>query len=633
MSAFETSVVDRSDYPASTYPNRIRVEWSSTQNVSSNSSTIYWNVYPVGGTGRRFGAFHNITVVLGGNTIVNNISQLWGRADGSWSYSSFNSDGSGGDGTTLSGSFTIMHNSDGTKTLTGSAQCAIYVYTINSTRTGYSADLPTIARASTVSCGSGTIGSPMTITINKTSSSYTHTLRYAFGSASGTIVSNTSASSYSWTPPSSLASQIPTSSSGTGTIYCDTYSGSTKLGTNSCTLTLNIAGSSGGTTINSFIPTPVNTSLSGCTSYIKDESCVKWTVSATPASGAYITKYSITGPSLSASESTSATTYSATSGTLVSTGTKVYTVTVTDSRNNTVSTTGTITVTDDGGLSISASVNRSGTSATHTVSASFQTYGNTNTVKIVGYYKAATSSSYTAFNTFKNDAKDSPMSFTYTQRNLDKDTAYDFKYVISDSMGNSATTYSNVGGKRVAINIASGDNGVGIGKMSSGNGEFECAFPARFDSDIYVGANIKVRNKDGEYVDLSAATEDDKKGDGGIAESGSWGIWDYIKYSDGQCDLWGRVSVSTNITQSICGGKFFGSPELGPYELPFPVYNQVPVANYVSNNWVGGIAWPLEDIEYGQEDRLELSPMYRIVRPDSASGSTGVFAIHIHGWY
>ena len=47
--AFETSAYSG----VGDWPNRIRIEWSSTQNISSNTSTIYWKVKPMGGSGRR----------------------------------------------------------------------------------------------------------------------------------------------------------------------------------------------------------------------------------------------------------------------------------------------------------------------------------------------------------------------------------------------------------------------------------------------------------------------------------------------------------------------------------------------------------------------------------------------------
>ena len=86
------------------------------------------------------------------------------------------------------------------------------------------------------------MGKSVTINTPAVNSAYRHTLRYAFGGASGTIATGI-ASSVSWTPPVSLANQIPSATAGSGTIYCDTYSGSTLLGTKSVSITLTVPGS------------------------------------------------------------------------------------------------------------------------------------------------------------------------------------------------------------------------------------------------------------------------------------------------------------------------------------------------------------------------------------------------------
>ena len=86
------------------------------------------------------------------------------------------------------------------------------------------------------------MGKSVTINTPAVNSAYRHTLRYAFGSASGTIATGI-ASSVSWTPPVSLANQILSATAGSGTIYCDTYSGSTLLGTKSARITLTVPGS------------------------------------------------------------------------------------------------------------------------------------------------------------------------------------------------------------------------------------------------------------------------------------------------------------------------------------------------------------------------------------------------------
>ena len=48
---------------------------------------------------------------------------------------------------------------------------------------------------------------------------------------------------YDWLVPESLAAQIPNAASGKGTLTCETYSGSTCIGTKSVTFTASVPGS------------------------------------------------------------------------------------------------------------------------------------------------------------------------------------------------------------------------------------------------------------------------------------------------------------------------------------------------------------------------------------------------------
>ena len=61
------------------------------------------------------------------------------------------------------------------------------------------------------------MGKSVTINTPAVNNAYRHTLRYAFGSASGTIATGI-ASSVNWTPPVSLANQIPSATAGSGPI-------------------------------------------------------------------------------------------------------------------------------------------------------------------------------------------------------------------------------------------------------------------------------------------------------------------------------------------------------------------------------------------------------------------------------
>ena len=143
--------------------------------------------------------------------------------------------------------FTVGHKPEGDKTAGISISSNMSNISYGSLSFGnasgsWSHVLPPIPRSSSISFSAGTIGSPLAITINRASSSFTHTLRWAWGNRSGTIASGLTTSA-SWTIPIDFCNEIPNNISGTGTIFVDTYSGSSLIGTQSKTFTANVPSS------------------------------------------------------------------------------------------------------------------------------------------------------------------------------------------------------------------------------------------------------------------------------------------------------------------------------------------------------------------------------------------------------
>lgn len=143
--------------------------------------------------------------------------------------------------------FRVGHNADGTKSVGISLSSNMSNISYGSLNFGNASGnwvhgLTTIPRSSSVSVSSGTIGSALTININRQSSSFKHTVRYAWGNKLGTIASNVDTST-TWAIPLDFANDIPNATSGTGTIFVDTYSGSTKTGTQQVAFTANVPAS------------------------------------------------------------------------------------------------------------------------------------------------------------------------------------------------------------------------------------------------------------------------------------------------------------------------------------------------------------------------------------------------------
>ena len=150
--AFETSVYNAA---GSRYPDRIRVEWYSSQSVANNTSTIYWTVMSAGGTGSSSSYVMTgpVTVSIAGVTV-------YSRAD---RFAMHVGEPLG------SGSFTLTHNSNGTQSFSAWAEAAIYTYSISSTRYDYYINLPPIPRASSISVSGSEMDSTITIQISKSS--------------------------------------------------------------------------------------------------------------------------------------------------------------------------------------------------------------------------------------------------------------------------------------------------------------------------------------------------------------------------------------------------------------------------------------------------------------------------------
>lgn len=221
---------------SSGYAIRGKIEWSSTSSIESNSSVVTASIYVRRTSGYTQGKLWNGYVNIGGNNHA--YSQIYTgvsttvRQD--WVLVQTFAD-------------TITHNADGTKTINISGQVTGPSGTGLEGKSSWgdsNVTLDTIPRASqpTLSSSSVTMGNSVTITTNRVSNSFTHTISYSFGSASGTIATNVGDNT-TWTPPITLANQIPNSTSGTCTITCTTYNGETLIGTKTVGLTLNVPSS------------------------------------------------------------------------------------------------------------------------------------------------------------------------------------------------------------------------------------------------------------------------------------------------------------------------------------------------------------------------------------------------------
>jgi len=464
----------------------LRVDWTQTKNVSVNTSTITAKAYLVNDWSLSINARSDNKVTIDGTA------------------QTYASPAISSTGTHLLGTVTqtVNHGSDGTKSLAMSA-----VFYIRATLSGTyyesitasaNITLDSIARASTVSASNVEMGSATTIAISRASSSFTHTLTYAFGSATGTIATKTTSTSVSWTPPLMLAGQIPKAVTGTGTITCTTYNGNTSIGSKTCTLTLTVPASVK-PTITSLTAARVDGAVPSTWGiYVQTKSKATLTINGAAGSyGSTISSYSITGGGYSGSAST------LTTGFLNNSGTITFKATVTDSRGRvSAEASVSITVTAYSPPYFNSSLSQrclsngtlddDGTYIHALVSFGYSTCGGKNTLKTSVQYKQVSAEQWTdAGVTFASNT-----AFNYGKGQISTETSYDVRYTLEDAFS-IISVQEIVSTAAVVMDFKNGGKGVAIGKVSESDNTFEVA--ENWDVKVY-GMLLK------EYIQQFAKT-------------------------------------------------------------------------------------------------------------------------------
>lgn len=251
--------------------------------------------------------------IAGNYTVVRLYGYIrsWGYS-GSGSYATFyiNGENSGGFSSITANQYsevarkdvTVYHDAVGNGTLSWSLSVDTS-WTLGDASASGSLPLPTIPRTSSVTATDGYINDstrPVSIHINTATTAFRHTLRYTFGSLSGTIADKYAYLDYGWTLPTSLYTQIPNNTSGTGTIYCDTYNGDTLIGTSAVNFTARVDENQSKPTVSSSVVSVNKTLATGYTTkdltdsdyiFIKGVSDAQVTVSATAKNSASISSY------------------------------------------------------------------------------------------------------------------------------------------------------------------------------------------------------------------------------------------------------------------------------------------------------------------------------------------------------
>ena len=486
-----------------TYPYTMSVSWSEGSTNIANNTTVISASGSFAGANISFDSWQTYYLRLYWHDNNNNTDTLFATSAG------FTSAGRSYGTKSVSGKITVTHKSDGS--LSGYVKLR---FDAPGTSGGWSpgtTDLntdwtacTTIARASSITVSGSQLGSGVSVTIDRKSESFTHKIEYKFVESAWTTASSNATTSTSFTPPVSLATQIPSAEVGALTVRVTTFNGSTQIG-NPVTKSINLK-----------VPTNIVPSLSGLTQsridngvpsswgvYVKGKSQVKITASgASGIHGSTIVGYSISGPGLSVNAS------SGTSEVLSSTGTLTYTCTVTDSRGRTASKSVSINVVDYTYPNISISAERCTSDGTKSTNGTYLRVVITFGCASVSGKNSIVSKSCSC-NGVSNSSFASGTAFVLAA-NCSIGNHYTVSASIKDALGNTAIASAEITTSFRILNVNKKKTGLAIGKFSEKD-----AFEVNMDS--YFLKNIK----SGITVEGSIATNSNLTAKGGISTDGN----------------------------------------------------------------------------------------------------------------
>ena len=401
--------------------------------------------------------------------------------------SAFTSCGGSYGARSVSGSITVTHKDD------GSLNGYVFVeYEAGSTSGGYApassslstanTALTTIARASdfTIDAGSALLGSPISLSISRKLSSYTHRVSYQFEGSSSTTVATSATTSVSFTPPVSLASRIPNSTYGKLVISVSTWNGSTQVGSAiNKAVTLSVP-----TSVVPTMGTPTATRVdngvpSGWGVYVQGYSKATISiVSAAGAQGSTIKSYSIVGPGLNTTSS-----YGTTS-VLTSSGTNTYVCTITDSRGRSVSKTVSINVESYTKPSIAVDAYRCNSAGAANANGTYLRVTVDWTISSISTKNYVLSRSATC-NGVTNTTFGDNAAFVLAA-NVSIGSKYVLTVTLKDALGNSDTKTVDIPTATRVLNVKANKQGLAIGKFSEKDDTFEVGWNTEINGNLSV---------------------------------------------------------------------------------------------------------------------------------------------------
>lgn len=485
----------------------LRFTWTATsQDYAKNTTVVGWKLELIAGT---YGA------------ISSTAKKAWSVTVNGTKYSGTNTIGIGNNTTkTLaSGSITIAHGADGTKTFSFSFSQEFAITfdgaSIGTKSGSGTGTLNTIPRASQPSLITwpettndvGNFGDTISIHMNRNSDAFTHTVRYAFGSRTGTIATGVTTGT-TWTIPLNFMDLLPAATKGSGLIYVDTYNGSTLVGTKYTGFTATVPASVRPTC--TLQVTDATTYQEKYGNLVRGLSRLRVRISGTAAYSSPIASYRATanGSTYTAADNTTDVLHTA--------GTTTISATVTDKRGRTSpAKTASFTVLDYTKPAVTAlSVQRcqqngtadpAGAYIKATFSAKITALNNKNSAAYKLRYKTTTATSWTEVAITTQAGK-----YAVTNASqifaADINSSFDVEIVATDDMG-TATRSGRAPTAFTLMDWGKGQKNMAIGKVAEKQNAFEIGLRAYDQYGTHISNGMSLYGGANTPIDPNTTTE------------------------------------------------------------------------------------------------------------------------------
>ena len=417
--------------------------------------------------------------------------------------------------TYTSGWYTVSNKISGTTP----AAFQVYSGSGSSRNNTYTYSMAVDPTVSTVSAPNGTLSTPLTLTVTRYNTGFTHTITYKCGTVTGTVVEKSTATSVVWDNTngnvSALAAQNTSGLTVNVTFTTTTYSGTSVVGTHSTTVSM--AAPADAKPSVAITVEDVAGYFATYDAYVQGWSKLKITATPTLAYGSPIKTYAITADGKSYNTSP------VTTDVVQGKDTLAVTAKVTDNRGQPSDLTSVdITVLEYSKPSVTAIAYRCNSSGDEDQEGAYMRVGFESTIASLNGKNTA---SYTI------DYGRDPISGTGTSYlsdpiECDVSRVWSVEVVVSDDF-DSTTKAATIPIAFTLLDFYRTGMGVAMGKVATRDG-FDCAMPAYFTNEVHVK---DVYINDEPLVDY-------------IVEQGVEDDWTYRKWNSGIAECWCTISHS-----------------------------------------------------------------------------------------